>query len=135
MDFRVSGTSPLAQFYSFSASFTRTLSDLTEALFSGDSVGDAVAARGLDLGVPIGLTVADFATSSAIGELLEGAAEREAQQAAQGIGLEIEDDLNAKIHEALELDENGRRTFVIDQEFARLLTDGVTLDDLLVAAR
>jgi len=135
LDFRVRGTSPIAQFYAFLASLTRTLSDSTVALLSGDSVSDAIGARELDLGVPVALTVLDFGTSTLLWDLFLEYQEREAQRAAQGISVDLEVDLNEKLRDALGVDpDTGTRSYVITSDFARRLREGATLDDLLLSS-
>ena len=132
LDFELHGVNKLAQAAAFITSLGNTTLSLTGALLAGDSLSDVLEDSIIDLALPLGLTLLDFATSTFASELLEDHAAILAARQVQNIGYGLEDDLNAQIAEALDLDAAGKRTFVIDSNFASLIQGGATLDDLLL---
>lgn len=132
LDFSLSGVNPLAQLFSFILNFTTALPEFLIEGLSGDSVSDVLEGRLGDLGIPVLLTLGSI---DALTDLLASYGEIEVQREVNNITVDLEADLNEQLAEALELDENGERSFVIDGDFSRLLGGDVDLDDLLVLVR
>ena len=120
LDLDISGQNPLVQAGAFIAGIS---SGLTEVLFTGNPNGL------FDTLIPFGLT-AELLTPQFVDDILIDAAERAAFEEANNLLINLEQDLEAQLGEALNL-ENGQRTFEVSGDFARLLENGASFDDLL----
>ena len=129
IDFDLSGTNVFVQ---AGALITGIPSRLTEGLgagLTGGSISDALAGLS-DVAFPIGLTLVDLGTPL-VSDILLSSQESELVEQANNLSIDLEDDLNEQVAEALGL-ENGRVTYEIDRDFAQLLDGGASLEDLLV---
>lgn len=132
LNFRLHRVSLAAQFMSFITSLTTLVPSASIAGISGNSVPDALRSSGMDLGVSLGLGVLINPIGNIVTYLVNNYGEVAAEREAANIIIDVEADLNEQIAEALELDDAGQRRWVIDGDFAVMLENGATFEDVLV---